>query len=86
MKEILATLTSKGQVTIPITVRTNLGLGTGDKVVFVLDDDGAVHLRRHQYPNVTSLRGAADSLPYTPSWSELRQIAREDRLKEKTSG
>jgi antitoxin PrlF len=30
-----ATLTSKGQVTIPIAVRVALGIGTGDRVEFI---------------------------------------------------
>ncbi|QJI30116.1 AbrB/MazE/SpoVT family DNA-binding domain-containing protein [Pseudomonas sp. ADAK18] len=30
-----ATLTSKGQITIPVQVRTALGLDTGDRVEFV---------------------------------------------------
>lgn len=30
-----ATLTSKGQITIPSAVRTALGVGTGDRVEFV---------------------------------------------------
>jgi antitoxin PrlF len=30
-----ATLTSKGQVTIPVAVREKLGLATGDRVEFV---------------------------------------------------
>ena len=30
-----ATITSKGQVTIPKDVRTRLGIGTGDRVEFV---------------------------------------------------
>ncbi len=35
-----ATLTSKGQITIPIQVRTALGLETGDRVEFVETEDG----------------------------------------------
>lgn len=35
-----ATLTSKGQITIPIQVRTALGLDTGDRVEFVEMEDG----------------------------------------------
>lgn len=35
-----ATLTSKGQITIPIQVRTALGLETGDRVEFVEMEDG----------------------------------------------
>ncbi len=34
-----ATLTSKGQITIPLAVRTALGLHPGAKLDFVLDQD-----------------------------------------------
>ena len=34
------TLTSKGQITIPLEVRTALGLHAGAKLDFVLDNDG----------------------------------------------
>ena len=35
-----ATITSKGQTTIPKEVRDALGLHAGDKIVFVVDADG----------------------------------------------
>jgi antitoxin PrlF len=35
-----ATLTSKGQITLPLTVRTALGLTTGQKLDFLPDGDG----------------------------------------------
>lgn len=35
-----ATLTSKGQITIPVQVRAALGLETGDRVEFVEMEDG----------------------------------------------
>ena len=35
-----ATLTSKGQITIPVQVRTALGLETGDRVEFVEMENG----------------------------------------------
>jgi len=35
-----ATLTSKGQITIPLAVRAALGLHAGVKLDFVLDQDG----------------------------------------------
>ena len=38
----VATLTSKGQITIPAMVREQLGLKTGDRVDFALTQDGRV--------------------------------------------
>lgn len=35
-----ATLTSKGQVTIPAKVRVAMGLDTGDRIEFIEMDDG----------------------------------------------
>jgi antitoxin PrlF len=35
-----ATITSKGQITIPVQVRTALGLDTGDRIEFVETEDG----------------------------------------------
>lgn len=41
----LATLTSKGQITIPKSVREGLRLHTGDKVEFILSDGEEARLR-----------------------------------------
>ena len=51
-----ATLTSKGQITVPQAVRQTLGLQTGDRVAFVADEAGGykvVALRK----DVKTLRG-----------------------------
>ena len=79
MKQITASLTSKGQITIPAEVRNYLGLKDRDKVTFVMDD-GTVRLQQARYPNLASLRGAAGSLDRTLSWEEMIRIAREDHL------
>ena len=80
MKEIPATLTTKGQVTIPAEVRRHLGLKTKDKITFVIEDEGTVRLVVPRYPDIASLRGAAGSLEKPLSWPEMRQIGREDHL------
>lgn len=40
-----ATLTSKGQTTIPKTIRDSLGMKTGDRMSFTLMPDGVVVMR-----------------------------------------
>jgi antitoxin PrlF len=37
-----ATMTTKGQVTIPKAVREHLGVDAGDRLDFVIQDDGTV--------------------------------------------
>jgi antitoxin PrlF len=83
MKEILSTVTSKGQVTIPAEVREYLGIKTNDKIAFVIDKEGIVRLRVPRYPNIASLRGAAGRLPKPVSWQQMQRIAYEDRFSTK---
>jgi len=80
MREIVATVTSKGQITIPVEVRRHLGIGERDKVAFVIDPDGAVAVRPVAHPDIASLRGAAGRLATPLSWPEMLRIAREDQL------
>ena len=80
MREVIVTVSSKGQVVIPAEVRKHLGVEQGDKVLFVLGEDGKVELKSVKYPTVASLRGAAGKLAQPLTWDEMRQIAREDRL------
>jgi antitoxin PrlF len=37
-----STMSSKGQLTIPLEIRKRLGLDTGDRVEFVVEDDRTV--------------------------------------------
>ncbi len=51
-----ATITSKGQITIPRDIRAMLDLHSGDKINFIVDERGAVcfvPVTRH----VTTLKG-----------------------------
>jgi antitoxin PrlF len=78
VQEIISTITSKGQVTIPAEVRRHLGVDTHDKIAFVLEDDGAVRLSVPHFPTIDSLRGIAGSLPRPMSWQEIEEIAQEE--------
>lgn len=52
-----ATITSKGQVTIPVDVRKRLGLKPGDRIDFIVDAGGEVRLRAKKVP-IEKLLGA----------------------------
>mgnify|MGYP001627510352 CR=1 FL=1 len=74
--EITATLTSKGQITVPRAVREALALEAGDRVIFRVEGDRAIIART---PELLALAGSV-SVPAaqrdTP-WSEvLRQTRR----------
>ena len=44
-----ATVTSKGQITLPKPIRDRLRLHTGDLVEFVIDEDGEVRVRAGRF-------------------------------------
>ena len=54
----VAKVTAKGQITIPADVREAVGVREGDKVVFVLMDDGTVSIRSS---NLEAVRRAQDA-------------------------
>ena len=80
MEEIVSSVTSKGQVTIPAEIRKYLGIKTNDKIAFVIDQEGSVRLRVPHYPTIASLRGAAGRLQKPLSWQQMQRIAYEDRF------
>jgi AbrB family looped-hinge helix DNA binding protein len=42
---VTAKITSKGQITLPISIRTRLGIGPGDEVEFI-EDNGRYLLKK----------------------------------------
>jgi AbrB family looped-hinge helix DNA binding protein len=52
----IATVTSKGQVTIPVEVRSKLGLRPGSRLVFVPTDSGAYEIHV-QAASIKDLKG-----------------------------
>lgn len=78
MTEILMTVTSKGQVTIPAAVRKHLRIERNQKIALVLESDGTVRLKMPRYRSIADVRGAAGSLERNLSWEQMRAIARED--------
>ena len=56
-----ATVTSKGQVTIPKRIRDELGLSAGTAVEFVLEEDGTIRVRPKE-PAMDRLRAVKEQL------------------------
>lgn len=58
-----STVTSKGQITIPVDVRTSLSLHAGERVVFNTLEDGTV-IMRAKNRSILDLEGSvSDSNP-----------------------
>jgi AbrB family looped-hinge helix DNA binding protein len=51
-----ARMTSKGQITVPKAVRVRLNLKAGDRVLFIVEDDGTARLRAIN-KSISSLKG-----------------------------
>ena len=73
MKEVLASVTTKGQVTIPVEIRRLLGVSAHDKVAFVVED-GQVRLARRGSV-VEQTAGALRSEQPALTAEELRESA-----------
>lgn len=79
---VTATVTSRGQLTIPAEVRKHLGLSKTDKIEFVIEPEGDVRIEKAKYPTIASLAGAAGSLPHPMTWKEQIEDAREEHVRE----
>lgn len=66
-----ATLTSKGQMTLPSAVRARLGLEAGDRLQVTLQDDDTVVLKRVPSAPAKALRGLLPRPPRALSVEEM---------------
>ena len=67
-----ATVTSKGQITIPLETRKLLAVKPGDHIDFVHTDDGNVMLLARNQP-VQRLKGMFGKFPRTVSIEEMNE-------------
>jgi len=74
MKEIVTTMTQRGQVTVPSEVRRLLGLKPRDKVAFSIEDD-EVRLTPARF----TLESAFGSVKPTGGKQDFKAISREAR-------
>ena len=75
VEELVARVTSKGQVTIPIEIRRLLGIAIHDKLAFVVDGNEIRLVRRGSIVEYTAGALRGDRAPLTAE--ELRRAAEE---------
>lgn len=73
-----ATITSKGQVTIPKEIRERLGLEAGQEVEFVLADDGTVEVRPKE-PALERLADLKKQIEVRADGIDVDEIRRESK-------
>lgn len=76
--ELISTLTSKGQITIPIQIRRLLRLKPKAKVAFLQKKDG-VYLTTPHY-TLATIKGIVPKLKKKHSEKEMRNIAIESHI------
>jgi antitoxin PrlF len=76
--DVAATVTSKGQLTIPKAVRDSLGIREGDKVIFRVEDGRAVLSRT---PDFLALAGTirVPAAKRNVAWDDVIRRTRSDR-------
>jgi len=73
MKELLSTMTTKGQVTIPVEIRRLLGMKKHDKIAFIVEGDRVRLMRKGSVVARTS--GIFKTSQSPLSVEELREAA-----------
>lgn len=76
--EYIATVTSKGQVTIPLAIRDELGLSPQDKIIFRLGADSKVEIERLPM-SLEEAYGSVKPLNQPEDLDGITKTAREER-------
>jgi AbrB family looped-hinge helix DNA binding protein len=79
--DIYASVTERGQVTIPAEVRKALGLSKPGKVIFRVEN-GVVVLKKPRFSSVSEIAGSVPPLKEPKTWEEIKLIAHEDVARE----
>jgi antitoxin PrlF len=71
-----ATMTSKGQITIPVQIRGALGLVAGDKIDFIEVEKGQYAIRART-ASIRDLEGCIPRLDHVPTIEEIDEAIAE---------
>jgi AbrB family looped-hinge helix DNA binding protein len=77
----MATLTSKGQITVPKRVRDALAVQPGDKLAFRIHDDGSVTVEAETV-DLGTLRGAIKAKVRGVTVDDMKEAVRRSALRQ----
>ena len=77
MTSVESKITSKGQVTVPLAIRQQLGIRTGDRVEWTPREDGVLELRKVGRTTLEDLVGILGRPPRQGSVEDMDQALRE---------
>ena len=80
MKQILTSVTQRGQVTIPAEVRKMLGIKPRDKVIFIIDED-RVGLAPARF-TIETVFGSVKPSTKTEDFASIEKEAKEEKAEE----
>jgi antitoxin PrlF len=78
-----ARLTSKGQITIPKTVRQSLNLEEGDRIIFIEEEDGKMVVKKgalvvfDEFANAISQEAKEKGITEDEMMAELKKVRKE---------
>lgn len=73
-----ASMTSKGQVTIPIKIREKFKMMTGDEIIFDTNDKDELVVKIEKKPSLLSLLGAVRTTGSLGDWENTRKESQEE--------
>lgn len=80
MKEVTTTVTTKGQVTIPVDIRERMGIRPHDRIRFRVSGD---EVRLSRVPlTLEDVYGAVQPLAHPEDFKKMRTIVEEERAQE----
>ena len=75
-----ATITSKGQATIPKDIRNYLHLEKGDRVEFIIENDGRVTMLSSSF-DVSELKGILPKSKKSVTLEDMERVVRKRAIK-----
>lgn len=79
-QKLVSTISTKGQITVPVKIRRHLGIGIHDHIAFIVEKNGDVKVSHVKYPTIQSVAGKAGSLKKPLSYKRMKEIAYNDRF------